>query len=135
MACAKSALDMDVARAASRFFPDASRTEAEAMLKDSRAGSFVVRKSSFSASPPIVPTPVWYAFVQKKRDGNFWNALIQHSASFYKFSFAETGSKGSSRPAVHRFEYKSLAELIMALLTDQELISLAKVPDRLVLPC
>jgi hypothetical protein len=105
------------------------------MLEEKRVGSFLVRKSSYCASPPILPTPVWYAFALKKRDKTIWNALIQCSSGRYRMSISEIVGLGSSKKTVHRFEYKSLDELILALLTDQELISLANVPDRLILPC
>jgi hypothetical protein len=122
-------------RATSRFFPDANRADAEAMLKKTRAGSFLVRKSNYCANPPIIPAPVWYAFALKKRDNTIWNALIQSSRGHYRMSVSEVVGLGSSKKTVHRFEYKSLDELIVALLTDQELISLANLPDRLILPC
>lgn len=112
------------------FIPGLNREATEKLLSPRRHGAFVIRKSGFKEEPPMVPPPQWFAISVKKRDGSLWNGLIQKdsNSSIFKLSVAQA-SLGEQK-----FTFGSLSELVRSLLTDQDLISVADVPERLVLP-
>lgn len=112
------------------FMPHLSRMETVDFLKGKRHGSFVIRKSSFrpelepGASGVSDSNATYYAISMKKRDRELWNGLIIHSIGIFTMVCEDA----------KEFKYNDLSELVKGLLSNQDLISVAGLPERLLLP-
>lgn len=112
------------------FMPHLSRMETVDFLKGKRHGSFVIRKSSFR--PELEPgasgvsdlNATYYAISMKKRDRELYNGLIIHSIGIFTMVCEDA----------KEFKYTDLSELVKGLLSNQDLISVAGLPERLLLP-
>ena len=110
------------------FMPNLNRPQTADFLKGKRPGSFVIRKSSFKPEleegGEADPDAQFFAISMKKRDRDLWNGLIIYSYGIYTMELEEA----------KEFKYNDLSELVRGLLSNQDLISVAGLPERLVLP-
>jgi len=94
------------------FHPEMSRKDAEVKLRGKDDGRFVIRKSSQEG---------FYSLTVLKADRTFWNGLIKNAKG--KFNM-----QGRTAP------FDTLEQLVHELMTDDDQISLFKMPCKLVLP-
>jgi hypothetical protein len=88
----------------------------------------VIRKSGFK--PELEKGGVhtasakFFAISMKKRDRELWNGLVVFDQGVYTMELE----------AAKAYRYNDLSELVRGLLSNQDLISVAGLPERILLP-